>query len=220
MLRTASPIFGSAASRGTPSSPSSNDWRAKVAPLLLAVLRQREAERHLHLCSGIVPVAHRRQASGIRLDASRAGRVDLGTDVVQHHAGERLRTHRGHQHRHQAAERSADDDDALDRQLAQQRPHVIDIGAGVIVQPVRVVLRAAAAALIRHDHATRGSDVLGERSEVAAVAREPVQAQHRRLARVAGVVAIVELQPVARCGRNCSGRHDADRASADMVAQG
>ena len=90
------------------------------------------------------------------------------------------------------------DDDALDRQLAQQRPHVIDIGAGVIVHPVRVVLRAAAAALIGHDHAARGSDVLGERSEVAAVAREPVQAQHRRFARIAGVVAVVELQPVAR----------------------
>ena len=70
--------------------------------------------------------------------------------------------------------------DALDRQLAQQRPHVIDIRAGVIVHPVRVVLRPAAAALIRHDHAARRRDVLGERFEVAAVAREPVQAQHRR----------------------------------------
>ena len=179
------------------------------APLLLGVLRQRQTERHLHLCSGIVPVAHRRQSSGIRLNASRAGRVDLGTDIVQHRAGEHLRPHRCHQHRHQAAERSADDDHALERQLAQQRPHVIDISAGVIVQPVGVVLRATSATLIRHDHAARGSDVLGERCKVAAVAREPVQTQQRRLACITGVVAIVELQPVAAAIEVFCKRHDA-----------
>jgi len=166
-------------------------------PLLIAEFRHSETERHLHLCGGIAPGAHRRQATGIRLNPGCAGRIDLGADVVQHHARQHLGPHRRHQQCHQATERSADHDEPRDRQLLQQRPHVIDIRAGVIVQPVRVVLRAAATALIGHDHAARGSDVLGERGEVAAVPREPVQTEHRRLARVAGVVAVVELQAVA-----------------------
>ena len=51
----------------------------------------RDRTSHFHRaaasCQGRAPAAGH---PGIRVDAGYAGRVDLGTDVVQHHAGERL----------------------------------------------------------------------------------------------------------------------------------
>jgi hypothetical protein len=59
------------------------------------------------------------------------------------------------------------------------------------------MLRAAATALVRRDHAPARCEMQRQRFEVAAVARQTVQAQYRPALARTGLVAVVQAQPVA-----------------------
>ena len=67
----------------------------------------------------------------------------------------------------------------LDVLVVEQLHEVGKIGAWVVIGPLRVELRTAAASQIRRQHVACPREVSGQSFEVAAIAGEPGQAEYR-----------------------------------------
>ena len=157
-------------------------------PVGVAGVRHRHAVHRAHLRGGLGPVAHRRVAAHVACDALQAFLGDLRADVVQDHPSRHLGRARRDQHGQDPAERRAEENHLLDAGIGQQPREVAHVGARVVVQEVRVVLRAAAAAQVGAQHAPGLLDPQRGALEVAAVARQAVHTDHD--------VRVVRLAPV------------------------
>jgi len=122
--------------------------------------------------------------------------LELRPDVVEDCRGDPLRRECGDNHRHQPAERSADEDRPVDRQLVEQLQHVAGIGRRDIALRPRVAVAVAAAAIIEHDNAAARRMALGQRREIAHVASQRREAQQGRPRGVSGIIAVMQAQAV------------------------
>ena len=161
-LRTASPMRGSASSRGAPVIILAVRVPRELVPLLLVKSGSATPNTVFICCDGIVPGSHRRQPS------------DITTECEPHRPGRAPARCRSTPHRRTSADASLPSASPSGHratcrsttkrsipQLAAATSTCRRRKCRVIVQPVRVVLRAAATALIGHDHTARRRDVLG-----------------------------------------------------------
>jgi hypothetical protein len=125
-----------------------------------------------------------------------ADRAQLRADIVEDGCGNAQRIDRGHGHGDEAAERSADEDRLRQLELVEQLDHVIGISERHVARWDWVVVALAAATEVEDDDPETRTVTLGEIGEVARVAGQAMQAQQRRMLGAAGIVAIVQHDPV------------------------
>ena len=122
-------------------------------------------------------------AAHIAADAGKAFVLDHRADIVQHHGADRRRLRGGHEHGDQAATRRSDDGGVLQAAERHEVEHVEHLDRDAVVAPVRIELRQSATAIIeRVDGARRIRSPAqrdGEVVKIAAVARQPRQAERR-----------------------------------------
>ncbi len=126
------------------------------------------------------PAAHGSGLAGVAADALEPRGVDFRADVVEHDARDELRVHRRQHHRHESAHGGADDAHAGRTQTREQPQEVLKIDRDLVVVVIRIARREAAAAHVGHDEAVARRQACRQLEEIAAVAHQPVQAQHHR----------------------------------------
>ena len=144
-----------------------------------------------------VPVGKFSRATDIGLDPVDPALVNLGSDIVEHCARDPVVGLCAKQHRHDPAERSAQNNRAVDAQLVEQFDHVRSVGHGQIAFGLRVMIAEAASAKIERKQAPLARESIRDRFEIARVAGQPGQADDRRAIGGAVMVTVMEPQAVA-----------------------
>ena len=145
----------------------------------------------------LVPAAEHDPLADVGADPVEPVAVEVGADVVEQGSRYPIGREGRDDHRHQPAERGADEYRAVDRQFIEQLQDVRRVGGRHVIARLWVVGALAAAAEIRRDHPPLAGVAVGQRLEIARIAGQAVQAQQRRPVGRAGIVAVVELQAVA-----------------------
>ena len=160
------------------------------------VIRISNRLRHRERLRGLIPAGKRARLPDIAADPRQPGRFQHRADVVQQSARDPAAVDRRHRHRHQPAQRCANRDEAGDPDLIQQGIDIGDILPGGISPLVRCVFAAAPPAHVGAQHAPLPREPRCQVFEVAGIAGQPRQTHQRRPVAAAGIVAIMQPQPV------------------------
>ena len=119
-------------------------------------------------------------------------------DVVEQRPGDAIPARGGEQHRHEPAERGAEQDEAAELQLRDQRLDVLEVGQRHIGHRVLGVGAFAPAPELDADHPALSGEALGNPFEVARVSGQARNAKDRGAARRACIIAVVQPQAIVR----------------------
>ena len=100
---------------------------------------------------GFVPARETLALADIALDAVEPGLVKLRPDIVEDRGGDALRRGDRDRHRHQSAQRRANEDRLGDAELVEQLEHVTGVGQRRVAGRQRVAVAFPTTAKIEHD---------------------------------------------------------------------
>ena len=168
-------------------------------PIGVRIMGQGDLIELARIGGGIGPVVDLDRLARIGGDPRQTDGRNLRPDIVEDGGGDDLRAEGGERHGDQPAHGGAEEDGALDAEVAHQGQHVLGIGRGLVGHRVRCPVRLAATADVHGQHPPAAlGDQGGDGIEIGRVAGEAMDGDDRQFrgAGRRGMVAGIEAQSV------------------------